>query len=58
MSVKCDMWRQRETYQQLASDEDDDATIDHGRLSIKSSDLVLDLLEGQGLLFTQSAESV
>jgi hypothetical protein len=52
------MWRQRETYQQLASDEDDDATIDHGRLSIKSSDLVLDLLEGQGLLFTQSAESV
>lgn len=37
------------TYKKLASDEDDNAAIGGG-LGVEGGDLVLDLLEGEGLL--------
>lgn len=37
------------SYQELASHQDDDAAIGHGRLGIEGGNLVLDLLEGEGL---------
>jgi hypothetical protein len=45
----CDFWRYGITYQELAGHEDDNATVVHCRLGIEGSDLVLDLLKGQGL---------
>ena len=37
------------SYEELSSDEDDNTTINHGGLGIKSRDLVLDLLKRKRL---------